>query len=55
MRDPASDRRDHGLLLSEGRSVTLGFTIQEGAKPMDGTLIPIVLFIMIGAIVIVPT
>jgi len=53
MRDPASDRRDHRLLLSEGRSVTLGSTIQEGAKPME-EFIPIAFFIMIGAIVIVP-
>jgi hypothetical protein len=54
MRASASDRPDRRLLLSEGRSVTLGSTIQEGAKPME-EFIPIAFFVMIGAIVIVPT
>ncbi|HEY1072121.1 DUF6249 domain-containing protein [Brevundimonas sp.] len=54
MQRPASDRRDQRLLLSEGRSVTLGSTIQEGAKPMAEEFIPIAFFIMIGAIVLVP-
>jgi len=54
MGDAASDQGDRRLLLSEGRSVTLGSTVQEGAKPME-EFIPIALFVMIGAIVIVPT
>ncbi|MFC5371208.1 DUF6249 domain-containing protein [Brevundimonas faecalis] len=54
MREPASVRACRCLLSSEGRSVTLGSKVQEGAKPME-EFIPVAFFIMIGAIVLVPT